>query len=419
MCFQSVVNGGHMKKISSIIVIDWKYLLIITLIVLIFFLPVFFKGWIIFPDLLDHYQPWSNYVPGLFIRYSPLRSDLVDSYLPKFNYIKTSTLQGDIPLWFDAADLGKPMSHYLSQYMFTPFIFLMWLLPVEIGFTASVILKALTAAIGMFYWLKSLGVNSGLAVGGGVAFVFSGFHISWFMAAAGTQNMMLPWVFLLADYLLSLKDLLQKYWRMLALAVVLSAILFSGFVAGAGHVLYLLGFYVLIRSIISAIKQQPKSFTEIKSVITPGLMVLASIVMAVGLAAIFLLPSIEWVEFIDVSYRKVSNASAFLPLKTLIQLGLPNYFGNPVFNNWKGVANWNETSSFVTILCLVATPIGLLYGIKKKQLTISVVGLLAILCFLIIWKITPLLSIVRKLPIFDSSSNVRLIGPLDFFLITK
>lgn len=407
-----------MNKPQSILKQDWKYLLVLTLIILLFFLPVFTKGWVIFPDLLNKYQPWAEYLPDLGVRYLELRSDLVDSYIPKFNFVKTSIQNGNVPLWYDIADLGKPASQYAAQFLFSPFNLFMWLLPVDIGFTIGTILKTLVAGIGMFYWLKSLGVNRTLSVGGGIVFVFSGFNVGWFLAPAATQNLMLPWVFLLTDYILSSKTNLQRFWRMISLGILLSTILFTGFIAGAGYTFYLLGLYVLIRTIVLLVRSRPRTIASVTNVLFPGIMILGSMVIALGLAAVFLLPSIEWVEVIDVSYRKVSNASTSLPLKTLLQMGLPNIFGNPVFKNWRGVFNWVETSSFVTILALIASPIGIFYAIRKKQAPIIVLSGLAILCGLIIWDISPLLSMVRHLPILDSSSSVRLLGPLTFFVIT-
>ena len=114
---------------------------------------------------------------------------------------------------------------------------------------------------------------------------------------------MLPWVFLLTDYILSSKTNLQRFWRMISLGILLSTILFTGFIAGAGYTFYLLGLYVLIRTIVLLVRSRPKTIASVTNVLFPGIMILGSMVIALGLAAVFLLPSIEWVEVIDVSYR--------------------------------------------------------------------------------------------------------------------
>lgn len=406
------------KKVIVVNKREWIYLLILTIALLLFFLPVFTQGRVVFPDLINYYEPWKQYVPDITEHFSHLKSDFVDSFFPNFRYIKQSLAGGDIPLWYDIGDLGKPLMDRLVQFVFNPLYLFMWFMPEEIGFTIASILKVLIAGFGMYFWLKQLGANRGLAVGGAVAFVFSGFNLSWFMGNAATQNLMIPWVFLLIDRIININVSLQTYKNAIYLSLTLAFILFSGFIAGAGHILYIAGFYALICTIRNLIIGKPKTIVQWFRHSKSGFIALGAMVLAIGLAGLILLPSLDLVNVIDITYRKVSNAAAFLPIKTLVQLGLPNYFGNPVFDNWRGVANWNETSSFVTMICLSSVPLGLYYALKQKQYKVLVMGGLAVFCVMVIWRITPLLNIIRKLPIFDSSSNTRLIGPLTFILIS-
>ena len=395
----------------------WFPVLVLVLLVLLFFAPVLIQGRVIFPDLLNYYEPWNDYIQDLPFRFSHLKSDFVDALIPKMNLVKTELGQGNISLWSDVIDLGKPLIQTSLEYLLMPIYLFVWILPTDIGFTIAVILKALIGALGMYFWLVDLKVRKSVAVIVGVVYAFSGFNMSWFLGNAAIVGEFTPWVFFFVNRIYETKNV-GKLWKYsIALILVYFFLIISGFVAGAGYVIYFSAFYVLILFIIDVIvwsKTKERSF--ILNIRT-GLLVLLSIIFAVGLGSIMLLPNLEWIDFIDVGYRAVYSTS-HLSYKNLAQLLFPNYFGNPILFNTFGPGNWNETSSYVTVILLLMAPIGIVEALKERNKRVLLIGFLTVLSFLIIWGLGPLLSIVSKLPVFNSSSSTRLILVLDLFLCT-
>jgi hypothetical protein len=401
---------------------DSRVILFMFILTFLFFLPVFTKGWVVFPDLLEHYRPWKANIVSSEVkvdaRYSSLKSDFVDGYFPYVNIIKESILKNEITLWNDIADLGKPFLFHTIQILFSPLHLFMWFLPVDIGFTLSILLKALVASLGMYFWLRKFKVRRFLAVFVAIVFLFSGFNSSWFLGSAATINLFTPWAFLLVDDIYRGYKKKDIFVKVLYLALLLAFFVISGFIAGAGYVFYLISGYVLVLTIVDIAKLKKKKVINIYHSLLPGICIFFSIILAVGVSSIILLPSLDWLNFINVGYRRVANASHHFPLRTAIQLFFPNYYGNPIFGNWNGFSNWNETSFYITILLAITTPLGVFFGILKRNTRILTVAILSTFCVFMIWNITPLFSIVNNLPIFDSSSSTRLLGPLTFFLAT-
>jgi len=156
----------------------WFPVLVLVLLVLLFFAPVLIQGRVIFPDLLNYYEPWNDYIQDLPFRFSHLKSDFVDALIPKMNLVKTELGQGNISLWSDVIDLGKPLIQTSLEYLLMPIYLFVWILPTDIGFTIAVILKALIGALGMYFWLVDLKVRRQVAVIVGVVYAFSGFNMS-------------------------------------------------------------------------------------------------------------------------------------------------------------------------------------------------------------------------------------------------
>jgi hypothetical protein len=391
-------------------------ILILIFVVLLFFSPVFLKGYVVFPDLLNYYEPWNDYTQDLTFRFSHLKSDFVDALVPKLNLVKSDLKNGEIPLWSDVIDLGKPLIQTSLEYILMPIYIFVWILPIDIGFTLAIIFKALIGALGMYFLLVDLNVRRWIAVAVGIVYVFSGFNLSWFLGNASIVGQLAPWSFFLLNKVYSATTIKSVWKYLVGLTFVYFFQIISGFVAGAGYIIYFSAFYVLGLFVIDVFKST-KFSSEIKwyDGIRTGMLVLVSIIVAVGLACIKLLPNLEWINFINVGYRNAYSTSS-LSLSNLYQLLFPNYNGNPVFFNWFLGSNWNETSSYVTIILLLVSPIGVFEAIKERNKKVLLLGILAGLSFMIVWNIGPFLKIISKLPVFNSSSSTRLLLVFDLFV---
>lgn len=402
-------------KVTDIISKKWVPVLVLVVLVLLFFAPVLFQNRVIFPDLLNYYEPWNDYIQDLSFRFSHLKSDFVDVLLPKINLVKTELNQKNISLWSDVIDLGKPLIQTSLEFLLMPIYMFVWILPTDIGFTIAIILKTLIGALGMYFLLLSFGVRKGISVSVGVVYAFSGFNLSWFLGNAAIVGQFAPWAFFFINRLYMAESIEKLWWNSIALILVYFFLIISGFVAGAGYIIYFSSFYILTLFVVDLIKWRKTTNGDFFPKIQTGVLVLFAILFAVGLASIKLLPNLELIDFIDVGYRE-AYSKIYLSKRNLAQLLFPNYFGNPVYFNSFDPKNWNETSSYVTAILLLMAPVGIIQALKEKNKKILSLGLMTLLSFFIIWGIGPLLKIVSKLPIFNSSPSTRLILVLDLFL---
>lgn len=408
-----VVKEMNTQRITSK---NWFPVLILVILILIFFAPVFLQGRVIFPDLLNYYEPWNDYAQDLSFRFSHLKSDFVDALIPKMNLVKTGLQAGEFSLWNDVIDLGKPLIQTSLEYLLMPIYLFVWIMPTDIGFTVAIILKALFGALGMYYWLIDLKVRKSIAVPVAVVYVFSGFNLSWFLGNASIVGQFAPWAFFFINRIFKSTSPRSLWKYAVLLVLTYFFLIISGFVAGAGYVIYFSAFYVFGLFLIDLFKAiHDKNTTRWYLNLRTGVLVFLAILFAVGLGSIKLLPNLEWISFIDVGYREAYSSSS-LSVENLFQILLPNYNGNPVFSNWTGGGNWNETSSYVTVALFLMSLVGIFEAIRERNKRLCLIALLALLTFLIIWGVGPFLGIVSKLPIFNSSSSTRLILLLDLFL---
>jgi len=374
-------------------------LLVITI---LYFWPFVLRGEIIAPtDLLLRYPPWSVIAPEGFVEKNILRSDIVDAYLPTLKSIREGVRDGDIPLWTPMKALGRPLASTLDSSYFHPLTFLtVTLFPLAEGYSLLVMAKLFLAGAFMYLFLRRWDVSRPGATVGGLAYMFSGFHIVWLMWPVTLLSAFAPLLFLQTENLVR-----EPRPRHVAfLAAVIAVMVLGGFPSVTGYFFYALGLYFLVR-----LGQTFLEGRDLKRALQVGAAFGLSFALGAGISAFQLLPTLELTHFVDIGYRR-SLSQASLPLRQGIQLIFPNFYGNQVFGNYGGASNFNETAGYVGILGLALAMLGFGMGAIRHRTTVIFFGLLALASVLIIYDIGPLLELVTHLPVFDLNPNTRLLS---------
>lgn len=374
----------------------------LLLIVFLYFWPFFLRGEIIAPtDLLFRWPPWSYLASEDFHVKNHLRSDILDAYLPNLKEIKGGVLDGELRLWSPFKALGRPLASTLDSSYFHPLTFLtVTLFPLAEGYSLLVMAKLFLAGAFMYLFLRRWDVSRPGATVGGLAYMFSGFHIVWLMWPVTLLSAFAPLLFLQTENLVR-----EPRPRHVAfLAGVIAMMVLAGFPSVAGYYFYALGLYFVTRAAQTYLETRDRR----RAIYTAACFGL-SFVIGAGITAFQALPTLELVNFINLDYRE-SLSTFSLPARRGIQLIFPNFYGNQVFGNYHGVHNFNETSGYVGILGLALAMLGFGMGAIRRRTTVIFFGLLALASVLIIYGIGPLLEVVSHLPVFDLNPNTRLLS---------
>jgi len=297
-------------------------------------------------DLLSGaYYPWLEYKYGYQVGVpvkNGLISDVFSQYYVWKGLITESYSNLTVPLWNPYSYSGYPLlanfhsgALYIFNLLFVPF-------KLSTGWNLYIISEILGSAIAMYILLRTFKYSFSPSLLGSLAYAFSGYSVVWMQF--GTVGQSLIWLPLLLAVVE--KYFQTKNYRWLFLT---SPILFLLTTAGHfqimtyGYVLYVA--YFLFKFITAPDR-------KIKDLIIFSI----SIILGVGMATIQLLPTIELsslsVRFNE-HYIEALNYG-LIPVKNLITLFAPDFFGNPTTGNYWGVWNYNETAMYVGILPLMA-----------------------------------------------------------------
>lgn len=326
---------------------------VISLLVNLFFWRGLGAGMMALPldALVGVYHPWADHFWG-FVAGVPYKNialtDVFSQLYPWRSLAMDIFKSGQWPLWNPYSLAGYPLAANWQAAPFYPLNILMILLGNVRGFSLMVALQPLMAMVFMGLYLRQIGLSKIAGYIGAISFAFGGFMMTYLeYSTTGQILALIP----LGLYLT------EKYYREkkmrypLLLTLVGFLILTGGFFQPAFYALLIVGAYILTAGYFSTKKLISKE------VIILGL----GLLLGAGLAGLQLLPT---AELLQVSIRNLDhNISEYhnglLPVKHLITLLAPDYFGNPGTNNYFGFMQYQETSGYFGVITLVLALAGL------------------------------------------------------------
>jgi len=329
--------------------------------------------------LVGAYYPWYLRIP---IK-NPLISDVFSTGYQYRAFLAESIKNHFIPLWNPYSYSGQPFLATYGSNVFNPFVYLMLLFGNLNGWSALVIFQTLGSLITMYLFLISLNNSKKSSIFGSIIYAFSGFAICWSQfTLVGYAMVWLPLILLLIN---------KKQFRFLPIVYFL--------LMSAGHIQSLL-FGLIFSSFFYIYKYKFKYIFPFLIYSTIGIL----------LMAIQIIPSLELTKLSIRFYEKyiVDYNFGLLPLKNLITLFAPDYFGNPTTNNYFGVFNYFETiiySGAISFFVLISSII----NFKKIKNNIFFLGSAIISLFLIFDNPISRLIYLYKIPILSGSSAGRLV----------
>ena len=195
-------------------------------------------------DLLLRAEPYrSQLAPTGFKPTNPCVGDTVDAVLPTTADFRQRLLDGDWAQWSTLESGGFALGSVPSLAVMSPDSVPLLLLP---PWLAPAYVKALEIAVcvlGMFLFLRRIGLRRSAAVLGGAAFVSSGFMVVWTNWPQTRTAAFIPWLFWAIERFAQ-----ERRWTAAApIAVVVACLVFGGFPSVTGYALYAAVPYALLR----------------------------------------------------------------------------------------------------------------------------------------------------------------------------
>jgi hypothetical protein len=437
---------------------------------------------------MSKHAPWYYYLPLLvfpFTLFAPIIlsgralfwGTPLTQFIPWWNFAWDEVTQGVLPLWNSMLGMGAPLVANYQSALFYPPTWLYYLL-YSIGGVSSmawfqavmVVLHLIWASLGMALLIRQLRLGILAQVIAGLAFGLSGYLVSraGFLSINAAVAWM-PWIILGVTKLIAAYN---GHWRTsssegnrrykllsayLLLTVSIAMLLLAGHAQTAWYSLILASVWALYFTVTisrknwrsvsssehefiginevelgkgapsSSVNQDNKepSYPKVKTLLLVG----TSLVLAIGIGAMQLLPTGEYLlqsqRSVAVDYEFAMSYS-FWPWRFLSFIA-PDLFGNPVIGDYWGYANYWEDAIYIGLIPFVLAIAALLTRGKKVQnrtmINSRFVGFLFILLLvsftIALGRNTPIFPwLYRNLPTFDMFQAPTRISILGIFSLT-
>lgn len=284
-------------------------------------------------------------------------------FIPWWDFSWSSLLNGQLPLWNPYLGMGAPLAANYQVGLFYPPYWLLFVIYAIAGLkwmawgvTLIVYGHLVWSGIGTALLLKEMKAGSLAQTIGGLAYSLSGYLVAraGFLSINATASW-LPWLLLLLIRLASKEK-----------SSVLELTSLIGFILLAGHAQT--AWYSLLLGLLWLIfwtGQEKASRKFVKDAGKALLLYFEAGLLAVGISAVQLLPTLEYVLNSQRAGEYGFEAAmtySFWPWR-LITLFIPDFFGNPARGNYWGYGNYWEDAIYIGLL-----PVLLALGFIAKSI---------------------------------------------------
>ncbi len=319
-----------------------RYLFFGFIFCIVLFAQFFFKGKYLFPGsfIVSQYEPWKSEMgqgEAPTIVHKPLADDVFRQLYPMKKLAAEAFSKFQLPLWNPYNGAGQPLLATMHPGYLNPFSLILSLFPNGFGWTLYVFLQVPMLLIGMFLYMRILGVSRFGALISSMVLSLSGF--------VTVRLVYGDYVYALSFFVLLLASI--EWYRshehhrasLIASALLTASIWFS---TQPQIALYLLGFvfFYLIFCVY------PKTLTRLSSrvrsdgvaifyqrgwfydTIKLRLIIFVALLLGTGIASIQLLPTLELyrLSVIDAGTSSFIIDRFLLPFTHFISLLIPNFF---------------------------------------------------------------------------------------------
>jgi hypothetical protein len=357
------------------------------------YLPVF-SGKVPFPrSLVLRHAAW-NGLPVQSSEPAPEIGDLITSFYPFHALASLTVPESAIPLWNPYILGGAPFEANSQSALFYPFNCLYYILPLESAWSVCLLLRMFLAATFMALFMRRVGASQGGAIFAGVTFASCGFITAWQGQAMGDAAIWLPLICYSVHRL-------HEDWSYKSIA--LGGLAFAMPVL-AGHPETALHVTVTGSALALCLWIWPHSLNR-RAFSWRFITVFAAAgLLALGIASIQLLPSLEWITQMGTPFDAPWPALSRHDGQGFFSRDLassPNSAGLPI----------PEAAAYIGMFSLIVAPFALFH--KSRPYVFFFIGT-AVVAAAIAYGIEPLRWIITHTPKIKALKNGRLVLVVSF-----
>ena len=338
--------------------------------------------------------------------------DQVFQFAPWRHFAWESIRQGRLPVWNPFSLAGTPLIATMQAAVFYPVNLLLTALAFPATFLWSAILRLWIA--GMFTYLLARRSVLGRAAAflAAVSFMLCGFLVVWLGHPHTNVAIWLPGLLFFGESIIRARNRRQLLLATALLALVIGIQFTGGHIETSVDILFGFAVYCILR-IIHLLRQAP-----VHGWLRRRLLFLSvAIFLGTGLAAVQLVPFVEWVPLSAEFAHRI--AVPFHPLTFNFVAGIfqlptiffPNVYNNPTWPNpdWPYFGwwpNYNESVFYVGVLTLSLALVAVRHRFRRSPFvwTYAILGVIALgraLSF-------PIFDWMNQLPILSLANSSRL-----------
>ncbi|CAN5473364.1 hypothetical protein BH23CHL2_BH23CHL2_04190 [soil metagenome] len=356
---------------------------VLLLVAIVLVLPALRPGSILAPvDLMYETPAYAPVRPPAYDEpANPHLFDQAYQFVPWRYYAWQRLRDGELPLWNPQSAAGTPFVATMQSALFYPVNLLSLPLPFAWTFVASAILRLWIAGYGAYALMRCYKASLQAGILSGICFMLSGFVVSWLGHPHANVAVWFPLLILGIEELLHARSgrAAMRWWSILALVTGIQFL--GGHIETSRDVLLAGGIYAIGR----LVQQSGVDLgIRVRRLALTGF----AVVTGAGIAAIQLVPFLEWLP-LSAEYQRRSGYDLALwnfdvkPLLALPLAVMPNLYNNPTwdgqywsFNPW---SSFNESVLYAGTIPL-ALAIASLACWKKDPLvrTWAIVGGMAL-----------------------------------------
>lgn len=375
----------------------WILCLVAGFVAVLLFWPLFFGRIPLPAEVVTNFPLWDSWRPGatVHLRHAEM-GDLVVFEYPVRKLVHEFLRSGRLPLWNPGAFAGVPLAADSASAVFYPPFLLGTLLPLKslwaVAFPFRMIVAFLLAAL----LSRRLGASTGGAVVSGAVFSLSGFLVSWQGWCHSDSAIYLPLCFLAVEAIRTRPTLL----RIVLAALAFPLPILAGHAEIAVYVLAATAAWAVFR-LVSPMPEDTAPRARSRYLLALS----AAGLLALGLAAVHVVPFLEWVPELA---RQTDRANwGGIPLRESVMFLSRDATMSP---STVGVSV-PEHSGYAGLLPLMLAPLALTGNRRRETLFFVVLLLVA---FLIAFGLPPALTVFHAIPVIRSLHPFRFLLLVDF-----
>jgi MFS family permease len=371
--------SGRLKSICGIPLLLFLFAVVLFARNIPLFRPVIPYG------LLSNYHPWKAAAYDSKAQENPELYDQVFQFYPWWNLISAEVKAGRVPLWNPYSFCGSPLLANGQSGVFYPLNIFNWMLDLNAASLLLAVGKLFVAAIFTYAFLRQLSLGRSSALFGAVAFAFSRNIVVWLGFPAGSAAVLLPALFWACERLIQCAGI----GNFILAALLVGAQLLAGQPQASLVALLCLSTYVVIRLLSESMPWGRR----LRTILLYG----GAWGFAFLLAAIQLLPLIEYLQESAAMPLRTQFNIKFYPWYELLSFVLPNFFGTPYENNYWGFANLVGTACYLGVAPLLLALLSARRAFKPGN--VQTFWIISLLGLSVVYKL-PFLGRISSLPLF-------------------